>query len=159
LRLAGAGGDGVRHGRTAPRQACAARPDRRQPRRASPFTPPDSCGASAGVRACGGESHGVIPTLPLGARNRLAATILAALHDPSARLRLANIAEGAITENEWLGSDGHGAGVLLRQRAESASRALASLPLAAAEPSLADVLAQAAAFFDAGLAFEVHELL
>jgi len=101
----------------------------------------------------------VIPTLPLGARNRLAATILAALHDPSARRSLADIAGGTTTEHEWLGSDGHGAGVLLRQRAESASRALAALPLGAVAPPLTEALAQAAVFFDAGLAFEVHELL
>lgn len=101
----------------------------------------------------------MIPTLPLRARNRLAAAILAALHDVSARRRLADVAGGQITENDWLGSDGQGAGVLLRQRAESASRALATMPLGAAEPPLAEALAQAAVLFDAGLAFEVHELL
>jgi len=101
----------------------------------------------------------VIPTLPLRSRDRLAATILAALHDASARQRLADAARGDVAEHEWLDSDGLGAGVLLRQRAECATRAMARLPLGSVEPSLAEALAQAAVLFDAGLAFEVHELL
>jgi len=101
----------------------------------------------------------VIPTLPLGARNRLAGTILAALHDANARQRLADVASGAVAEDEWLGADGQGAGVLLRQRAESATRALASIPLGPPEPALGEALEHAAVLFDAGLAFEVHELL
>jgi len=101
----------------------------------------------------------VIPTLPLPARNRLASTILAALHDASARQRLAGVAGGDVDETEWLGVEGQGASVLLRQRAESATRALAALPLGVAEPPLVEALTRAAVLFDAGLAFEVHELL
>src|SRR5439155_677665 len=71
----------------------------------------------------------------------------------------APLPDGAADETEWLGAEGEGANVLLRQRAESATRALAALPLGAAEPSLAEALARAAVLFDAGLAFEVHELL
>src|SRR5439155_1354769 len=77
----------------------------------------------------------------------------------SARQRLADAARGDVAEHEWLDSDGLGAGVLLRQRAECATRAMARLPLGSVEPSLAEALAQAAVLFDAGLAFEVHELL
>ena len=101
----------------------------------------------------------MIPTLPLRARNRLATTILAALHDACARQRLAGVAGGDVAEIEWLGAEGQGAGVLLRQRAESATRALAALPLGVAEPPLTEALVSAAVLFDAGLAFEVHELL
>ena len=101
----------------------------------------------------------MIPTLPLPARNRLASTILAALHDASARQRLAGVAGGDVDETEWLGVEGQGASVLLRQRAESATRALAALPLGVADPPLTEALARAAVLFDAGLAFEVHELL
>ena len=101
----------------------------------------------------------MIPTLPLRARNRLAETILAALHDETARRRLDEVARGAVADDEWLGPDAHGASVLLRERAESASRALATIPVGAAEPPLDEALARAAVLFDAGLAFEVHELL
>ena len=101
----------------------------------------------------------MIPTLPLRARNRLATTILAALHDACARQRLAGVAGGDVAEVEWLGAEGQGAGVLLRQRAESATRALAALPLGVAAPPLTEALVSAAVLFDAGLAFEVHELL
>src|SRR5262249_56095189 len=82
-----------------------------------------------------------------------------AVHDASARERLAGVADGEAEETEGVGVEGQGANVLLRQRAESATRALAALPLGVAEPSLAEALARAAILFDAGLAFEVHELL
>src|SRR5262249_29409904 len=158
LRLGGAARDGLPHGRAATRQASPARSDRGQSRGSPPGAAPrancltaDSSTADAARR--------VIPTLPLPARNRLASTILAALHDASARQRLAGVAGGDVDETEWLGTEGQGASVLLRQRAESATRALAALPLGVAEPPLTEALAHAAVLFDAGLAFEVHELL
>lgn len=87
----------------------------------------------------------MIPTLPLQARNRLAETILAALHDARAREELAALAgasEGALAE-----------------RARRACQALAERPLGRPGGPLAEALAEAAALHDAGLFFEVHELL
>jgi Domain of unknown function (DUF309) len=100
----------------------------------------------------------VIPTLPLRARNRLAEAILQALHDPAARRRLQALADGAIGE-EWLDAAPPVGAPLLRLRAQRAMEALARLAPASAEPGLVETLEQAAALFDAGLGFEVHELL
>src|SRR6266446_9067450 len=75
--------------------------------------------AGADRRRSGGPSRGdaggpaerlrrrVIPTLPLGPRNRLAALILAALSDAGARRELATLAgagEGSLA-GDWLGAD------------------------------------------------------
>jgi hypothetical protein len=92
----------------------------------------------------------VIPTAPLRARNHLAETILAALHDGDARRRLEAIAAEAAE-----GGDAD----LVRRRARAASEALRGRPLRGASPSLPETLDDAAALFDAGLGFEVHELL
>jgi Domain of unknown function (DUF309) len=100
----------------------------------------------------------VIPTLPLRARNRLAETILHALHDPAARRRLQALADGDIG-GDWLDAASPDGMTLLRLRAQGAMEALARLALASPEPALAETLEQAAALFDAGLGFEVHELL
>jgi len=100
----------------------------------------------------------VIPTLPLRARNRLAEAILHALHDPEARRALQALAGGAAAES-WLDLAPPTAAALLRLRAERAVEAIARLRLAAPDPSLAEALEQAAVLFDAGLGFEVHELL
>lgn len=89
----------------------------------------------------------MIPTAPLRLRNGLAETILRALGDPAARRELARIAADPETA------------ALLRVRARRAADALAGCPLLAAEPSLGDTLPAAALLFDAGLHFEVHELL
>jgi hypothetical protein len=100
----------------------------------------------------------VIPTLPLPLRNRLAETILAALHDSSARDELAALNTDAAVE-EWLaGADARWAAPLA-ERARRASAALARRPLHAAPTDLAQALDDAAALFDAGLHFEVHEIL
>ena len=101
----------------------------------------------------------MIPTLPLRLRNRLAETILAALHDADARRRLAVLADDATSLDAWLSCDEQEHAALLRRRARSASTALAALPLGASPASLEDALAAAAALFDAGLGYEVHELL
>jgi hypothetical protein len=100
----------------------------------------------------------VIPTLPLPARNRLARAILDALHDPEARRALQALAAGADAER-WLDPAPATATALLRLRAQRAVEAIARLPPAAPDPPLAEALGQAAALFDAGLGFEVHELL
>ena len=103
----------------------------------------------------------MIPTLPLGPRNRLAALILAALSDAGARHELAALAsaDGRVLVEEWLGADEPLQQAALRARARRASEALATLPLASPEPSLAAALDAAATLYDAGLHFEVHELL
>jgi hypothetical protein len=100
----------------------------------------------------------VTSALPLRLRNRLAATILAALHDEGARRELAALShEDAI--GAWLevGEDRWAAP--LRARARAASAALADRPLLAAESDLREALRAAALLFDAGLYFEVHEAL
>ncbi len=100
----------------------------------------------------------MIPTLPLPARNRLAAAILSALHDAEARRTLQALAAGAGAES-WLDPAPPAAAALLRLRAERAVEAIARLHPATPDPSLGQALEQAAALFDAGLGFEVHELL
>ena len=103
----------------------------------------------------------MIPTLPLGPRNRLAALILAALSDAGARRELATLAgagERALAE-DWLGADELPHAGALRARARQASEAIATLPLGSPKPSLAEALDAAATLHDAGLHFEVHELL
>ena len=88
----------------------------------------------------------MIPTLPLRLRNRLAETILAALHDAAARRELAALSAPA-------------AAAPLAARARSACAALAGRPLHGSRAELAQALEDAAALFDAGLHFEVHEVL
>jgi len=100
----------------------------------------------------------VIPTLPLPLRNRLAETILAALHDARARGELAALSRDEAVE-EWLaGADARWAAPLA-ERARRAWAALARRPLRETAADLAQALDDAAALFDAGLHFEVHEIL
>jgi len=101
----------------------------------------------------------VIPTLPLRARNRLAETILQSLHDAEARQGLERLARGGDVEPDWLGPDERGHARLLRLRAQRASEAVRTLPLGPAGSRLDEALEAAATLFDAGLGFEVHELL
>jgi len=101
----------------------------------------------------------MIPTLPLRLRNRLAETILRALHDPAARRQLERLATDPATAAHWLEDAAREQGPLLRERARRAGEALAGRPPIAAEPSLDEAVAAAATLFDAGLHFEVHELL
>jgi hypothetical protein len=95
----------------------------------------------------------MIPTPPLRLRNRLAETILTALSDPAARRQL------EAQDFAWLGDAPPEQAAIVRARARRASQALAACPSFEAEPSRDQALAAAAALFDAGLYFEVHELL
>ncbi len=103
----------------------------------------------------------MIPTLPLGARNRLAETILAALHDARARRQLAQLAEApeAALAAGWLTGEERSFAGALTERARRAGAAITALPLGEAGGPLAAALVDAAALHDAGLYFEVHELL
>lgn len=99
-----------------------------------------------------------MPTLPLRLRNRLAGTILAALHDSGARRELATLAaEGGASG--WLEADEARWAERLAERARAAAVALADRPLLPADADLRQVLPAAASLFDAGLYFEVHEVL
>jgi DUF309 family protein family protein len=100
----------------------------------------------------------VIPTLPLRLRNRLAGTILSALREPAARRELAALAE-SVGARHWLAEDEARWAEALAERARRASAALAGLPPGAPRPGLAGALEDAALLFDAGLHFEVHEVL
>jgi hypothetical protein len=121
-------------------------------------------------------------TLPLPLRNRLADLIRDALHDGAARRGLETLAAvcadpraldpdtppppGFPSELFERRADGWRVKSGLRQytaplgeRAARAARALAGRPLAAADAPLEVVLGEAGALFDAGLYFEVHEIL
>ena len=99
----------------------------------------------------------MIPTPPLRLRNRLAETILSALGDPTARRELQHV---ATSENvDWVRDAQPEHAAIVRARARCASEALATCPPLAPEPSLGQALVAAAVLFDAGLHFEVHELL
>jgi hypothetical protein len=99
-----------------------------------------------------------MPTLPLRLRNRLAGTILAALHDGGARRELATLATDAGAMG-WLEVDEARWANPLAERARAASVALADRPLLRPDADLRQVLPAAASLFDAGLYFEVHEVL
>jgi hypothetical protein len=100
----------------------------------------------------------VIPTLPLLLRNRLAATILAALHDTQARRELAALAREDVAGGWLEPGDGRWTEPLTA-RARAASTALADRPLLSPAADLREALRAAALLFDAGLYFEVHETL
>ena len=84
--------------------------------------------------------------LPLPVRNRIAELVLAALYDHDARDALAELAAGP---------EGDDAAA----RARRAHAAIAGRPLDPVPAPLRVALAQAAVLFDAGLYFEVHEIL
>jgi hypothetical protein len=100
----------------------------------------------------------VIPTPPLRVRNRLAEIILAALEDAGARHELAVLGEPGGRAPDWLDHDAPADARLVRERAASATVALAGRASRRID-SRADLLAAAAQLFDAHLYFEVHELL
>lgn len=103
----------------------------------------------------------MIPTLPLRVRNRLADTILAALHDEGARRELEELVsacDGGAPEG-WLGRDDAEYADLLCARARAAWKALVTRGRWASAASLDEMVDAAGALFDAGLYFEVHELL
>ena len=100
----------------------------------------------------------MIPTLPLRLRNRLAETILAALHDAAARRELAALAAEAGGAQLVAGrrapldrstGDPSAGGLRGAGRSSAARRRGRPGPDAG----------RAAALFDAGLYFEVHEVL
>lgn len=101
----------------------------------------------------------MIPTAPLRLRNRLAEMILAALHDPERRRALDALAGDDARRLAWLGNDERDYAALTHQRMEAAAAALRGLPLGRHDPDLDEALEAAATLFDAGLGFEVHELL
>lgn len=100
----------------------------------------------------------MIPTLPLRARNRLAETILTALHDPAARHALQALS-AEDTARGWLAADEARWAPALAERARAACAALHDEPLRPHGADLAQALAAAAVLFDAALYFEVHEVL
>lgn len=101
----------------------------------------------------------MIPTAPLRERNRLAATILEALHSEGARRRLEVLAATTPDADDGLGPAERAQAEVLRRRARAASHALQSRPLRGPTAPLRQALSDAAALYDAGLGFEVHELL
>jgi hypothetical protein len=121
-------------------------------------------------------------TLPLALRNGLAALILESLHDASARRALHAIASLCVEPwtrerlrdlPPWVPSDlfeehdggirvsraGTGHAATVAERAGRAWEAIRDAPLDPPEATLPIALAGAARLFDAGLYFEVHELL
>jgi hypothetical protein len=98
----------------------------------------------------------VIPSLPLRVRNRLAEAIIAAPHDHAARHAIDTLAAGDSTG--WLDEAGGGFERRLHERARAAQHALATA-VTPTGTALGDALGFAAALFDAGLYFEVHEVL
>ncbi len=99
-------------------------------------------------------------TLPLTLRNRLAALILEALHDPVARRTLEALADRrAPVPPDWIGPADREYVGAFRDRVERAAAAVAIRTIASGRRSLREALADAAALFDAALYLEVHELL
>jgi len=92
-------------------------------------------------------------TPPLRLRNHLAETILLALGDESARREL------EAQDFAWLAGAPADQAAIVSARARRASEALAACPTTPGPSSVDEALAAAATLFDAGLYFEVHELL
>ncbi len=100
----------------------------------------------------------MIPTLPLAQRNRLAEIILAAFHDARAREELATLTTPRAAER-WLAGAERRWTWALTERAHRAATLLDGRALRTEKRDLPEVLEDAALLFDAGLHFEVHELL
>lgn len=101
----------------------------------------------------------MIPTAPLRLRNRLAEIILGAVRDPASRRELQRLASEPAALGAWLLDGEVKHAELLRARARRAHEAMSACPPLAAEAAVGEALIVAAALFDAGLHFEVHELL
>jgi predicted metal-dependent hydrolase len=101
----------------------------------------------------------VLPTLPLRVRNRLASAILAALGDEDARRALRALASDDTAARAWLAPEEDQLTAAVRERARRAAGALTDRPPLAAETDLGQALQAAGLLFDAGLHFEVHEVL
>ncbi|HEU5193914.1 MAG TPA: DUF309 domain-containing protein [Methylomirabilota bacterium] len=100
----------------------------------------------------------MIPALPLAQRNRLAEIILAAFHDERAREELAALATPQAAER-WLAGAERRWTWALTERARRAASLHAGRALRPEKRDLAAALEDAALLFDAGLHFEVHEML
>ena len=100
----------------------------------------------------------MIPTAPLRVRNRLTEIILAALEDTGARRELAELVRADAGPPGWLEKDERDYLRLVRERAQSATAALADRRPGPIR-SRAEALDAAATLFGAHLYFEVHELL
>lgn len=101
----------------------------------------------------------MIPTAPLRLRNRLAEIILAAVRDPASRPELQRLAWEPAALQAWLRDGGVEHAEVLRARARRANEAMTVCPPLAAEAAVGEAIVVAAALFDVGLHFEVHELL
>jgi hypothetical protein len=102
----------------------------------------------------------IAPPLPSGlARRRLAELILAALHEPAARTRLEALGQDARSAADWVGACEARQVQAVLDRARRASGAVAAVPVRGPVRALAAALEAAAVLFDAGLFFEVHEIL
>jgi predicted metal-dependent hydrolase len=114
------------------------------------------------VTSPAGRAAGALPTLPLDLRNRLAELIIRSLSDADARRTLIDLASRrpAAPPSDWLTAVDEAAADTFCERVRRAATAIAACPLAAgAATDLPVALRGAAALFDAGLYFEVHELL
>ena len=100
----------------------------------------------------------MLATLPLRLRNRLAETIIDALHDRRALDTLAALAAGGAAVEAW-GRDAVAYGSSLRERARRAWAALADRPLDTGPLTVRGALDVAARLYEAELFFEVHEVL
>lgn len=101
----------------------------------------------------------MIPTLPLRSRNRLAHLILTALRDAGARAELSALAREGTAHDAWLDAGEASLAPRLIARARAADAALADLPVLDPERRFDDALVAARCLFDAGVLFEVHEVL
>ena len=102
----------------------------------------------------------VIPTLPLRLRNRLAETILAALHDRGARRELAALARRAAAPSAGSGPTRPLGGPRSpSERGRASVRARGSRRCSHRTPTCARRCRPRPSLFDAGLYFEVHEVL
>ena len=101
----------------------------------------------------------MIRTPPLALRNRLAEIVLRALRDSGAHGELRRLASEPGALEAWAPGAPAVDLTLARARAERACEALTARPALTDDSSLGDTLAAAACLYDAGLYFEVHELL
>jgi predicted metal-dependent hydrolase len=92
-------------------------------------------------------------------RNRLASAIIAALGDEHARRQLRALAADDAAARGWLAPEDDQLTTAVRERARRAAGALTDRPSLAAETDLGQALQAAGLLFDAGLHFEVHEVL
>lgn len=101
----------------------------------------------------------MIPTLPMRPRNRLAELVLSAVTDVDARAELTDLAAAASAPPGWFGDDDIRHGPSLLARARAAMQAIGRRPVSTQPLSREEALEVAAALFDEGLFFEVHEIL